>query len=108
GHAVKHLGLRHRGVVVGDDQELLVRRKAFQYPVEADDVSVIKRRVDLVEHVKRTGINGLQGKEKRQRGQCPLAAGEEGERLQPFAGGLRQDLDTIVERVAFFLLRLDA
>src|SRR6202023_687543 len=51
----------------------------------------------------RAWIDGLQSEEERQCRQRPLAAGEQRQWLQPLAGRLCQDLDAIIERVAFLL-----
>ena len=86
-----------------NDQELLVGGEPLQHPIEPDDVRVVERRVHLIQHVEGARIDGLQRKQEGERRQRPLAARQQGERLQPFAGRLCQDLDALVQRVALRL-----
>jgi len=102
-HAVKGLGLRHGRVVMSNDEELLLRRQSLEDPVEPKHVGIIERRINLIQDIERTGIDGLQREQERQGCQRALTTGKKGERLQPLAWRLRQDLDAVVQRVAFRL-----
>src|SRR6266699_3655798 len=49
-HAVKHVRLRDRTFVVGDDDELALRDESIKHPNETVDVAFIERRIDFVQH----------------------------------------------------------
>src|SRR3989442_10718411 len=54
------------------------------------------------------GVDGLQGKEKREGSQRSLSAREQGQRLQPFSRRLGQDLHPLVQRAGRLLRHLQA
>ena len=49
------------------------------------------------------GVDGLQCEEEGERSQGPLAPRQQGQRLQAFARGLSQDLDTVVKGIPVVL-----
>src|SRR6266700_5467515 len=76
GHAVKHISLRDRALVVGDDNELALRNETVEHADEAIDVAFIQWRVDFVEHAKRAGAVHVDCEEKRDRGHGALATAQ--------------------------------
>ena len=73
-HPVERLGLCHRGVVMGHDQKLLIDGQPLEDAVEAHNIRIVERCIDLVQHVERTRIYRLQRKQEGERRQGPLAA----------------------------------
>ena len=85
-HAIKHVGLRDRALVVGDDDELALRDESVQHADEPIDVGFVERRIHFVEDAERARPHHVDGEEQRDRRHGALAAGEERNALQLFAG----------------------
>ena len=99
-HAVEHIGLRDGAFVVGDDDELALLDEALEHGDEAVDVTLIERRVDFVEHAKRTRSHHVNCEEKRHRRHCALASAQQRNTLQLFARRFGRDLNPAVEWIA--------
>ena len=59
-HPVQHVRRRNGAFTVGDNDELRVREKFFELLYVALDVGVIQRRVQLVQHTERAGLDLIQ------------------------------------------------
>src|SRR5205823_13897221 len=66
---------------------------------EALVVDLVERRVDLIEDAERRRLVAEDREQQRQRGQGPLAAGEQRDRLVLLAGRLRRELDAALQYV---------
>ncbi|MNV99983.1 hypothetical protein D3C71_1954200 [compost metagenome] len=67
----------HGDLVVGDVDELHAFTHFLDQTRVAPDVGIVQRRIDLVEHAERCGVQLEDGKHQRQCGQCLLAAGQQ-------------------------------
>ena len=85
--------MRHRHVVVRDDQELPLPAQPREHLAESADVGVVERGVDLVEDRERARVDLVERQHQRERGQRPLAGRQQGHVLQPLARRLDEDLD---------------
>jgi len=91
----------HRHGVVGDDQVTGVglAHHGVEQVAEAIDIGIVERGIDFVEHADRRGIGQEQGEDQRDRGQRLFAARKQGQRLQPLARRLGEDLQPGFQRV---------
>jgi len=78
---------------VGDDDQLGALLQLGEDAEQPLQVAVVKRRLDLVEHVERRRPRLEDREEVRDRGQRPLAARQQGEPLDLLARRARLDLD---------------
>ena len=92
-HAVEPVGELHRALVVRDDDELRPIRHLAHDLVEAVDVRLVERRVDLVEHAERRRLDLEDGEQQRHRGERLLAARQQLDAADLLARRLRHDLD---------------
>src|SRR5947199_223542 len=91
--AVERVGHLHRPAVVGDEHELRSRGHLADELIEATDVRLVERRVDLVEQAEGCGADQEQRQDERRRGERLLTAREKPERLELLACRLDDDLD---------------
>ncbi|CDN45251.1 hypothetical protein BN871_GX_00030 [Paenibacillus sp. P22] len=95
--AVQHVRFLHRAFAVGDDDELGQLRELPQILGEARDIGLVERRLHLVEHAEGNGLDLEDGEQQGDRGQRPLAAGEQLQVLQLLARRLGDDVDAGLE-----------
>ncbi len=87
-------------LVVGDDHELRMLGEALHHPDEAVDVRFVERRVHLVEDAEGARLHHVDREEERHRRHRLLAARHQGHALELLAGGLGDDVDAALERIA--------
>ena len=86
-HAVQPVGDLHRAPVVGDDDELRAVGHLAHQLVEAADVGLVERRVDLVEDAERRRLDQEDREQQRDRGERLLAARQQLDVLAAFLPG---------------------
>ena len=100
--AVQNVGDFDGALVVGDHDELRPAGHFANEVVEASDIGVVERRIDLVEQEEWRGPNLEYGNQQRDCGQRLLATREQVDVLEALAGRHRHDLDTRLENVVGF------
>src|SRR6202521_6258968 len=93
-NAVERRRMRHRHVVVRDDQELALGPQAGEHLAEPADVGVVQCGVDLVEDGERARVYLIKREHKRERRERALAAREQRDILQSLAWRLDEYLDS--------------
>ncbi len=86
---------------MGDDHELRLLLEPLHDLDEPVDVRFIERRVELIQHAERAGLDHVDGEEQRDRRHGAFAARKQADRLRLLAGGTRHDIDAALQRVAF-------
>lgn len=69
--------------------------------IKTSDIGVIERRIDLIQQTERRGFDQENGKDQRHCGQGLFPAGQQGNVLQLFPGGLHDYIDTGFQKVFF-------
>jgi len=82
-----------------DDDELRVRQESLQKPDEPVDVRFVQRRVQLVQHAERAGLDLVNGEQQRHRRHRLLAARQERNRLQLLARRPRHDVNPALQQI---------
>ena len=100
-HAVKHVGHADGALVVRDDDELRMLEEPLQHADEAVDVRFVERRVQLVQHAERAGLDLINREQQRHGGHRLLAAGQQRNGLQLFARRTRDDVNAAFQHVVF-------
>src|SRR5687767_7596920 len=99
GDAVQHFGGLHRLFVVGDQDKLRVLAHFFDHIGEAVEISVIERRIDLVEKAERARLGQEDREKEAHGGQGLFSARKKRNGLQLFARWLNDDVDPGLEEI---------
>ena len=99
-NAVKYIRRLHRTATVRDDDKLRFQGKSAQIRCEPLHITVIQRRVDLVQHAKRRRTDLQNCKIQRNGNKCFFTAGKERDGFQLFSGRLHTDINAAAQRIS--------